>query len=94
MNPNPYVWSWILLVVVVLALAGYRLVVARREDDTLDVLEQDPNVIAEQKLMSKKIDLIDRWGQSLTVLAVVYGIVLVSVYFYRVWLEGGRVQFR
>lgn len=93
MNLNPYVWTWITLVAVVLVLAAYRLLVARREDDTLDVLEQDPKVIAEQKLMSKKIDVIDRWGQSLTVLAIVYGIVLVSVYFYHVWLEGGRLQF-
>ncbi len=94
MNLNPYVWTWITLVAVVLVLAAYRLLVARREDDTLDVLEQDPKVIAEQQLMSKKIDVIDRWGQSLTVLAIVFGIALVTVYFYRVWLEGGRVQFR
>lgn len=92
MNLIPYVSIWAVLTLFVLALAGYWNLVAYRDDQTLDVMENDPQVIEAQKLAIKKIRTIEFYGQSLTVLTVAYGLVIAFVYFYHIWLESTKIS--
>jgi hypothetical protein len=93
MNLGPYVAIWAVLGVVVLAIAIYRQRVARRDDQSLHIVEGE-QLIAEQTKAYRKIGTIDRLGQSLTVFAILYGLVLAAVYLYHVWQESTKVQFR
>jgi len=88
----PYISIWAVLAVWVLALGGYRIMVARRDDATLDVLERNDHVIAQQKLAIQKIGAIDRWGMSLTVVTILYGLAIVVVYLAHLWQEGAKIQ--
>jgi len=92
MNLIPYVSTWSVLAFVVLILGIYRLRLGRRDDVTLDVLASDPGVLAHQKEAVHKIKVIDVWGQTLTVLAFLYGLAIVGYYLYNVWLEGTKIQ--
>lgn len=94
MNLIPYISTWSLLALVVLAIAIYRIMVARRDDRSLDLMVHDEKVIADQKMAVKKIRTIDHWGQALTVLTVVYGLVIAFVYFYQVWQEATKIPGR
>lgn len=85
MNLIPYISTWTFLALVVLAIAIYRVTVARRDDRSLDLMVKDDRVIEAQKLAAKKIRTIDRWGQALTVLTITYGLVIAAVYFYQIW---------
>ena len=92
MNLISYVSTWAVLAVCVLALLGYRVLLAHRDDATLDIMEKNAGVIALQKCAIEKIGSIDRWGKSLTVLTILYGLVIGGVYLSRGWLEATKVQ--
>jgi len=92
MNLLPYISTWVILAVVVLVLGIYRIRLARHDDDTLDVIVSDPGVIAHQKEAVHRIKVIDIWGQSLTVLAILYGLAIAALYLYHVWQEGAQIQ--
>ncbi|MBV8831516.1 MAG: hypothetical protein JO217_05795 [Acidobacteriaceae bacterium] len=80
---SPYVGLWMLLAVVVLALALYRnFVSAHDEDRYVHISEGEARLIPHQVAVNSKIDRIDRWGESLTIIALVTGIALGCVYFY------------
>jgi hypothetical protein len=91
MNLIPYIVVWVVLGIIVIVLAVSRMRLARQEDKTLDVLENE-RVAEEQKQMTVKIQRIDRWGQALTVLVVLYGIVLAGTYIYHMWQLSSRIQ--
>jgi len=92
MNLLPYLAIWAILAVWVLALGAYRIMVARRDDSTLDVLESNDRVIAQQKMAIQKIGAIDRWGKSLTVVTVLYGLAIAAVYIAHLWQESAKIQ--
>ena len=91
MNLIPYISTWTILALAVVIIAIYRVRVARRDDQSLDVMVHDDHLIAEQQMAIKKIRTIDRLGQALTVLAITYGLVIVAMYFYHVWQEGAKI---
>ncbi len=82
-NLGPYIGAWMVLAVVVLALALYRKFVSVHGDNYLHVSEGESSLIPHQISVNQKIDRIDRWGEILTVLTLVAGLALGCVYFYR-----------
>ena len=92
MNLIPYVSVWAVLAVGVLALVGYRMSVAHHDDASLDVLEKNAGVIAQQTLAIQRIGAIDRWGKSLTVLTILYGLAIAGVYIAHGWLEATKIR--
>jgi hypothetical protein len=84
MNINllPYAVFWGVLAMVVVFLIFYRKSVSSREDDSLH-LEGSGSM--QQVAMAHRLSLIDHWGKTLTVIAVVYGVGLAAFYFYQVW---------
>jgi beta-lactamase regulating signal transducer with metallopeptidase domain len=89
---NTYLTIWIVLAIVVLVMAAYRYVVARRDDKSLHVAEEDPRLIREQLKAERKIEVVDRWGQGLTVIVIMYGLVIAGVHLYQAWQEGAKIN--
>ena len=89
MNSNlmPFVILGIFLLLAVLTLAVWRRVVASHEDDTLHVLHS--SAVPHQVAVSHRLDVIDKWGQLMTVVAAVYILILLAVYMYRYWVSSG-----
>jgi hypothetical protein len=91
MNLVPYLVTWIPLAVIVLLLAIYRNMMASHEDETIHVLDRDTPAVAEQVKLSRKLELIERWGKLLTIVVVVYGLVIASMYLYFIWQQGAQL---
>lgn len=92
MNLIPYVSVWAVMAISVLALALYRMAVASHEDETLHIGENQARLVAEQTKLFRKIEAIERWGKTLTVIAVLYGLALAIVYLYHAWQESSKVH--
>jgi uncharacterized membrane protein len=93
MNINllPFAVLWMFLAVVVVGLIFYRMWIAKDEDDTLHVMEGDDGRVAQQAVMAEKLETIDHWGQTLTVIALVFGLAMGSVYLYQTWAVSERL---
>lgn len=89
-NLMPYAVAWVVLALVVLGLAFYRRMITSHEDDMVH-LSGESTVITEQQVVAKKLEAVDRWGKVLTVLLVVSGIALASMYGLYVWEESSKV---
>ncbi len=89
---NAYLWSWAALAIVVLILAVYRVAVGSHEDQTLHLHQSEGALIATQQKLSRKVTAADRLGILLTALLAVYGLVLLSIYLYHVWLKSAQIQ--
>jgi hypothetical protein len=88
MNINyvPFTVVWGLLAFAVLALIGYRRLVSAKDDETLH-LAGGAGVNDQQVLIAHKLEVIDRWGKLLTVVALVYGLLLAGAYTWQTWLS-------
>lgn len=82
MTLTPFVVTWIALAVVVLALALFRNLYGLHEDDNLHLARGSETVISEQVAFYGMLGKIDRWGKTLTVITVIGGIALASIYLY------------
>ncbi len=84
MNTNllPYAIFWGVLAIIVVSLILYRKSVSSHEDDSLHLEGGAPS---QQMALAHRLELIDRWGKTLTVIVAVYGIALAAIYLYQVW---------
>jgi hypothetical protein len=88
-----YIVGWALLAIVVLVLAAYRISLDHREDDVLHLATTEAGMVGQQSVLAAKIKKVTRWGEALTVLAVVYGVTLLAVWAYRAWEQSNQIQF-
>ena len=86
-----YLVLGVVLALVVLGLAAYRKVVALREDDSLHISEREVAMVAEQKTVAQRLEVIDRWGKITTVIAVLYGMAIGALILYRGWIEATKL---
>ena len=89
---NPWVVLWLVLGAVVAILALYRRMVASHEDDVVHVTSGESRLLAQQQVMAQKIEKIDFWGKTLTIILVVYGAILGSWILYQLWQESSRLS--
>ncbi|HXG34478.1 MAG TPA: hypothetical protein VNJ11_14020 [Bryobacteraceae bacterium] len=89
-NLTPFAIGWAVLATIVIVLAIYRKRVAAQEDDIIHLEDTSGTTLARQMEIARKLDTIDRWGKSLTVVALIYGLALGAAYLYRAWLESSR----
>jgi len=82
MKFTPYVMTWAILAVIVLALALYRNLMALHEDDNLHIATGEEPLIPKQLAFYRVMDRIDRWGEGLTAITVAGGLVLAAIYMY------------
>jgi hypothetical protein len=85
MKFTPYVVTWALMAVIVLALAFYRNLMALHEDDNLHIAASEQQMIPKQMAFYRIMDRIDHWGEALTAITVAGGLVIAAAYIYRVW---------
>lgn len=80
---TPYFGCWIMLALVVLALALYRKFVSAHEEDRyLHISQGEGRLIPHQIAVNRRIETIDRWGETLTVVTLLIGIGLACSYLY------------
>ena len=85
---TPFVIFWAILGIGTLGLAVYRKFVSMREDDYLHLSAGEERYIPQQVATFRKLETIDRWGVSLTVVTLVVGLALASIYLYEAWMRG------
>ncbi len=84
--------AWLAIASVVVGLAVYRKLISRFEDDTLHVSEGDTSRVAQQTFVAHRLEVVDKWGKSLTIVAVVFGAILFGIYIYGVWQASLQIQ--
>jgi heme/copper-type cytochrome/quinol oxidase subunit 2 len=84
MNINllPYAIFWGVLAIVVVFLIIYRKSVSSHEDDSLHLEGGAPS---QQMALAHRLELIDRWGKTLTIVVALYGVALAAIYLYQIW---------
>lgn len=83
--------GWGLLALVVLVLAIYRMSIGSKEDDRLHLSAAESNVPTMQAAYAHKLETIDKFGKALTVVAVVYGAVLLAWAIRDAWVSGSMI---
>ena len=86
MNLLPFVAIWTVCGVAVLALALYRKIITFHGDDEfVHLADGEERLIPQQVALGHRLDLIDRWGKSLTVFTVASGLAIAGVVLYHAW---------
>ena len=78
MNLTPYIVIWACLAAVVLVLAATRYFAGRHEDDTIHLGPGEEKLIAKQQAALGFVNRIETWGQTLTVVTVVGGLLIAA----------------
>lgn len=86
-----YVAIWAVLALIVLALAGWRQMIGIHEDDSIHLKESQASLVTEQVALGRKITTIDRVGQALTVVTILYGLALAGWVIYEQWLISSKL---
>jgi len=73
-------------------MAGYRKVIASREDDLVHLGEGDASLINTQRNIATRLEWIDEWGKLLTIFTLAFGSIIGFVYLYQGWIESTRVH--
>jgi len=93
MNLIPYAAIWSVIAVAVLALALYRKILTFHGDDEFVHLgESEQRLISQQVTLSHKLEMIDRWGKSLTVITVALGLAIVAAVLYQAWQASLQIK--
>jgi hypothetical protein len=90
MNLTPFVVAWICLGMATLVLAAYRKYLSTHEDDYIHVEEWAKAATDQQAAAARKFERIDRWGEGLTILMAVAGVLLGAFYLYQAWLHASH----
>ena len=74
---------WLAIASTVFGLAAYRKMVSRNEDDILHVRDSEAGKIGRQSALANRLDLVDKWGKVLTVIAFLLGLCLACAVLYQ-----------
>jgi hypothetical protein len=77
MNFKIFSAGWVALAITVLGLALYRKLIALREDHMIHI-SGDGSAVAKQVAVAKRLERIDHWGKTLTVVTLVFGLCVVG----------------
>ena len=80
---------WGALTLTLIGLALYRKYVARNEDDLVHLTDGEVPMIAQQKVMARRLEVLDRWGKTLTFLDVAFGLTLLGILVFQGLKERG-----
>jgi hypothetical protein len=78
--------SWALLGLLVIVLAVYRARLARTEDDHIHFSDREAALVSEQTHHAQRVEVVEKWGKTLTVVLVLYGVALAAYYLYNLFL--------
>jgi hypothetical protein len=83
MQLTTYVVVWSCLAIIVMALALIRYLVSLHEDDNIHLSSSQKGLITKQTVFFEHLDALDRWGKSLTVVALLGALILASLFLYQ-----------
>ena len=87
MNLTPIVIVWAVLGLATLGLALYRKIMTMQEQDVVHLGPGEETEIPKQVELAKKLVSVDRWGKTLTVITVLFGLFLAGGYLYNGWQD-------
>lgn len=73
------------LIAVVVGLALYRFFASKDQDFHIHINANEAVTVGKQNAVADKLNWIDRWGKSLTVLTLIYFFALLALILYRQW---------
>lgn len=86
MSLVPFMVLWAVLTVVVLGLALYRkLLTIHGDDEFIHLSPGGEKLIPQQVALGRRLDFIDRWGKTLTVVTAAFGLVIAGVFLFQAW---------
>jgi len=87
LNLAPLGYAFIAALCTVGMLAAFRRFIAsHNEDDFLHVHDGDAPLIAKQRSVAHRLEVVDRWGKAMTVLAVILGLLFAVLHAYQAWI--------
>jgi uncharacterized membrane protein len=89
-NLLPFTVFWMMLAVAVIGLIVYRAWTAWGEDERLHIHQSETGLVSHQAATAQRLETIDRWGQVLTVIALVFGLAVGAGYVYQNWLAAAN----
>ena len=88
LNLFPFLIVEAVLISGVLMLLVWRKIVSSKEDDTLHVMDGGST---QQTAVAQKLEVIDKWGKTLTVITVIVGLAVALGYGYQYWVQSGNI---
>ena len=92
MNYTMVVVLWSAMALLVVLTAIYRKLVAKQEDNILHLHDGEGGVVSQQASVAHKLEIIDKFGKTATVIVVAGGLVIASFYLYHAWLQSALPQ--
>jgi hypothetical protein len=80
----------IAMTVVIAAIALYRKIVTRREDEVLHIADPSGEISVNERNVARSLKKVDNVGIALTVVTALYGIALFAIYLYNGFVQQGR----
>lgn len=78
---------WAVLATVVVFLALYRRRLYLKTDELLHVLDAEAPMIASQAQNAKRLEKIDFWGKTLTIIVGLYALAIGGMYIYKLFTD-------
>jgi hypothetical protein len=86
MNVMFVVGLWMVLGIATVILAIYRQILsAHNENDVVHLGAGEEKEIPRQVSLARKMDMIDRWGKTMTIIIALIGLGLATAYLYQAW---------
>jgi Tfp pilus assembly protein PilN len=85
MNLLPYAIAWGVLAVIVLVLAIMRWQIAEKEEDSIHLSAAEAALLQQQVQITQKLEKIEKWLKSLTIVLIVTGVGLAGAYGWQIW---------
>jgi len=79
-----------LLLASVIVLAAMRKAVGSQEEDLL-LHAGDPTLVEKKSFVVERIDAIEKWGKTMTVITVVYGLILLGWLLWTGWHQSAQI---
>jgi len=86
-NMTVHLVIWGVLATVVVFLAIYRRRLQGKTDQLLHVLDAEAPQIATQAEVAKKLEKVDFWGKTLTVIVGLYTLAIAGMYLYKMFTD-------
>jgi hypothetical protein len=78
---------WAVLATVLVFLALYRRRIYLKSDEVLHVLDAEAPLVSNQAEIGKRLEKIDLWGKTLTVIVALYGLGIAGWYLYSLFAD-------
>ncbi len=78
---------WAVLATVVAFLALYRRRLFMKTDEVLHVLDAEAPLVSTQATIGKKLEKVDIWGKTLTIIVVLYALGIGGFYLWRMFTD-------